>query len=710
MNQFYHNFNFENINNTKIILIAFLFFVATFVSCKKTSTEKIAESDAATSVASKVPENFFTETEVPDNPSNSTFVSNATTPPSGGGFDPNNGAVGMVLGAQLVNPYTVQNMQNALNILSGTNSQTLVANFLYVRFKPSTLDDLKTLEENDSLELQDYPMDYEVVQDGDYYQDPTQGTEDIGWLYSVVPVGYTAPIGIQYEIITPLFLTENALLEDLAESLAGGGVYESRIVTSGKIEITRIDIKPNVSMTLERPCYIDPDTGIACGDGGGGGGVPPTPPLPPGIYVEEQRACGVATTVVPLRQARMVCKRWFKIWRGYTDDNGRFAVTKRFKNNVKIIVKTKNNHARIAKLRGARLWQMFFPCKKKLGVVHNSELATFRYVFTKPANGSAASKELMYWAATTTHNSVVEFRDYTAEFNLTQPPSNLKIIVSNWGELGRIGAAPMFNKCNNNVIPTVWTASFLASASIGGYITGGLIAVGNTLKNQVDIIVNFAGGDYSCGLNSSSLKSIAYHELGHAQHYAQAGCSFWGNYRAGIITELSKFNQAAFHPYGTGNDASTAPIIATGEMWGNHCEKIYADRYFGNGGAASNVFLSTIQGGFWANPINSFATGAVGVISGLNANLAAIESFDPNLVTDVHRWIPMGLPYDLLDARNDNETTVLNDNVTNYTINQCYNALQTDVQSIPAFRDRLLQQNGNNQQVQVNQLFQQYGY
>lgn len=602
-------------------------------------------------------------------------------------------------------------MQNAVNILNGTNAPTLVANYLYVRFKPTTSEQIDALEDNEQLELQDYPMDYAVLQDGDYYQDPSQGIEDINWLYTVVPVSYNAPIGIQYEIITPLFLTEDEFLENMAESLAGGGVYESRILTNGKIEITRKDIDPNVSITLERPCYIDPDTGIECGGGGtgGGGGGIPTPPLPPGIYVEEQRACGVATTVVPLRQARIVCKRWFKIWRGYTDNNGRFAVTKRFKNNVKIIVKTKNDNARIAKLRGARLWQMLFPCKKKLGVVHNSELATFRYVFTKPADGSAASKELMYWAATTTHNSVVEFRDYTAEFNLTQPPSNLKIIVSNWGELERIGAAPMFNKCNNNVIPPIWTASFLASASIGGYITGGLVAIGNTLKNQVDIVVNFAGGDYNCGLNSSSLKSIAYHELGHAQHYAQAGCSFWGNYRAGIITELSKFNQVAFHPYGTGNDAGTAPVIATGEMWGNHCEKIYADRYFGNGGAASNVFLSIIQGGFWANPINSFATGAVGVIPGLNANLAAIESFDPDLPNDVHRWIPEGLPYDLIDNRNDNFFPIT-DNVAGYTINQCYNALQTDVQSIPAFRDRLLQQNGNNQQLQVNQLFQQYGY
>ncbi len=690
-------------NNTKIILFVFLFVLATFISCKKTSVEKIADTET-NNVASKVPENFFAEAEVPDNPENSTYMSNATAPPSGG-FDPNNGDVGIILGNQLVNPYTLINMQNAVNILNGTNAQTLLSNFLYVRFKPTTPEQIEALEENEELELQDYPMDYAVLQDGDYYQDATLGTEEINWLYTVVPVGYTPPVGIQYEIITPLFLTENQLLENMAESIAAGVTYVSRTLEDGRVEIRRTDVSPEIVYSKNvLPCEFDPEYPCGGSPGGGSGGW--TPPQPPGIFVEEQRACGTATTVVPLRQARMVCKRWFKIWRGYTDNNGRFYVTKTFKNNVKIIIKTKNENARIAKLRGARLWQMLLPCKKKLGVIYNSELATFRYVFTKPANGSAASKELMYWAATTTHNSVVEFRDYAAEFNLTQPPSNLKIIVSNWGELTRIGAAPMFNKCNNSVIPTIWSASFLISNTFGGYVVGGLIAIGNTLKNQVDIVVNFAGGDYNCGLNSSSLKSIAYHELGHAQHYAQAGCTFWQNYRTAIITELSNFTG---EPYGTGNNSTTAPVIATGEMWGNHCEKIYAERYFGNGGAASNVFLSIIQGGFWANPINSFAIGSVGVIPGLNANLAAIESFDPDLPTDVHRWIPEGLPYDLLDNRNDNFFPII-DNVTGYTINQCYNALQTDIQSIPAFRDRLLLQNGNTQQVQVNQLFQQYGY
>jgi hypothetical protein len=99
------------------------------------------------------------------------------------------------------------------------------------------------------------------------------------------------------------------------------------------------------------------------------------------------------------------------------------------------------------------------------------------------------------------------------------------------------------------------------------------------------------------------------------------------------------------------------------------------------------------------------------VPGGLNAYLNAIENFDPNLATDPHRWIPQGLPYDLIDP--DGEATPVSDNVTGYTTGQCFNALQGDVRTISAFRARLIQQTpliSNPQLPQVNALFNDYNY
>lgn len=162
---------------------------------------------------------------------------------------------------------------------------------------------------------------------------------------------------------------------------------------------------------------------------------------------------------------------------------------------------------------------------------------------------------------------------------------------------------------------------------------------------------------------------------------------------------MTKLNQTYFHPYGTGADTRSAPIIATGEMWGNHCEKWYSERHYGNGSPVSASFFSRLQGSTFSN--NTFEN--------INANFWAIESFNPNLSSDKWRWIPRGLPYDLWDNRDDGGFPVA-DAVYGFTINQSFNALQSDVRSIPAFKERLLQQNGNLQFLQVNSLFNAYSY
>jgi hypothetical protein len=701
-------------------LIVVIFF---FIGCQKKDLND-KNTDSVISKKNVPPKGFFIEDRrVPGVVSDeklftqaqnliiSTNSTNAST-----NSDQNNGDEPIVLGQQLPNPYAIANMQAAVNILYGGN-YPISASHLYVRFKPISSDQLMTLEDSEELELQDYPIDYELIQDGDYYQDPTLGTEDFHWLYTVVPTNYTFPQGIPYEVIEQLYLPDNnEILEDLAESMLAGAQYSSaRISNMPVVKIDREDIQvESFNYSLEQcPCYI-PDQPCPiwpdCGLGGGSGGNPPPTPLPSGIYVEEQTVCTLPKRILPLRQVNVVAKRWFKVWSGYTDDNGKFTVTKNFKNNVKVTVKTKNNNARVSKVRGIRLWQMLFPVRKRIGVFNGSELTSIRYVFTKPTDGSASNKDLAYWVSATTHNSIVEFREYTTEFGLTQPPSNLKVLVTNSSIMENAGAAPMWNKCNNNLIPAAFATFFVANSD---FVLAGISALVTILKNQTDLIIGYKSYDYNCGLTSSQLRSIVYHELGHAQHYSQVGCDFWSQYRNAIVTELSKINQVNFYPYGTGNDQSTAQIIATGEMWGNHIEKWYSERHYGNGGASiSQVFISRNQGTIWGNPNTLLVFAGTGLpinnIAGLNANFASIEGFDPNSAV-VHSWIPQGIPYDLWDIRNDFPVPIT-DAVNGFTINQSFNALQSDVRSIPAFRDRLLQQNSNIQQTQVNQLFQQYGY
>jgi hypothetical protein len=149
-----------------LIIVSTILFSCQKQLNNKTGTLQVLKSSLT------IPDNFFKETPVPGVVQNSIKSENKNTviTPSVAAIvtpiDPNNGDEQVLLGNQLPNPYTVANMQQTYNILYGTG-QTLSANYLYVKFKPANVDELQTLEDNSDLELQDYPMDYELTQDGD---------------------------------------------------------------------------------------------------------------------------------------------------------------------------------------------------------------------------------------------------------------------------------------------------------------------------------------------------------------------------------------------------------------------------------------------------------------------------------------------------------------------------------------------------------------
>lgn len=485
--------------NLNIFLVLLLLTFLIIFGCQKKTD--FSEQSSTKEIKNKniPPKGFFVENKKV--PGVSLNNNSTATNRSQNNTDPDNGDDPIVLGSQLTNPYSVANMQQAVNTLYGGN-YPISATHLYVRFKPSSVEQFMTLEESEDLELQDYPMDYEVIQDGDYYQDPSQGTEDFQWLYTVVQVGYNFPQGIQMEVIESLYLPEdNEILEDMAESMAAGAQYSStKEDNSTIVQIERKDEQVEVfNYTSEQcPCEPDqtcpvwPDCGIGGGGGGGSGGNDPR--IPRGtIEVQDIRTCNFTTTPpinFPVRQARIVCKRWFKIERTYTDDQGLFVSSKKFKNKVKVLLKTKNDNAVVRKIRGIRLWQILFPVKKRLGVFDEGDMANIFKLFTKTSNGH--DKELPYWVAVTTHNGILEYRQYAAESGVAMPPSQLKVIITNWGFMRGAGAAPMFNKCPGSMAPNY--ASFFIIQPQFFAIVNGISQLVQLLTTQVDVLIGYKSG------------------------------------------------------------------------------------------------------------------------------------------------------------------------------------------------------------------------
>lgn len=115
----------------------------------------------------------------------------------------------IVLGSQLEDPYSVENMTKALHSLYPTKSQVveLEATNHYVRLLPRSDEDFALLESL-GVRMLDHPMDYQILQEGDYYHDPSIAEGDITWQYAVVSPDFVAPDGIRCELLHKCYLAE----------------------------------------------------------------------------------------------------------------------------------------------------------------------------------------------------------------------------------------------------------------------------------------------------------------------------------------------------------------------------------------------------------------------------------------------------------------------------------------------------------------------
>ena len=159
-----------------LLLICSIYF---FIGCKKTLNEKIAE---------KPPQEKQPLLPVSDNKA-------------------------IVLVAKLKNePFSIQNMRNALtNILARQSGSNLriedgtQPTHYYYKITPQSVDDVIRLDTL-GYEIWDVPLDQEIENEGDYYQDPSLPEDQITYLYTALPVGVSLPSGIQAQVLQELFL------------------------------------------------------------------------------------------------------------------------------------------------------------------------------------------------------------------------------------------------------------------------------------------------------------------------------------------------------------------------------------------------------------------------------------------------------------------------------------------------------------------------
>ena len=169
---------------------------------------------------------------------------------------------GMIqLGKKLEDPYTVTNMQKALQKVYGTKAERvdITATDLYVRFLPKDNDEFTTLQ-NAGLYLLDHPMDYEILREGDYYQDPEVGESNITWQYAVVPREQKLPEGIRYEVLDEVYISEHAPATRAADFIDWDRVERESFLLTGNgdmlAETTKATAQiPSGRITIEDPLF-----------------------------------------------------------------------------------------------------------------------------------------------------------------------------------------------------------------------------------------------------------------------------------------------------------------------------------------------------------------------------------------------------------------------------------------------------------------------
>lgn len=201
-----------------------------------------------------------------------------------------------VLGKKLENPYSVANMQKAWDNLYGEQrKETISASHYYIKFLPSSEDDLTLLHNDTLLDLYQYPLDYEIIEGSTTYQDPTipEGTPTP--LYASIPVTYDIP-NVDFEVLEELFIPEEL------ENNNGKFSYEELLREAYRIT---------------NNIY---DDGFAKDDWTPSGSVK---------AYDTNKGC-----FVPVSGAKVKARRWFTTYTGITGSNGNFTCDGSFSGNV----------------------------------------------------------------------------------------------------------------------------------------------------------------------------------------------------------------------------------------------------------------------------------------------------------------------------------------------------------------------------------------
>ncbi|MCF6296096.1 MAG: hypothetical protein L3J25_10465 [Flavobacteriaceae bacterium] len=543
----------------------------------------------------------------------------------------------IVLGEQLKNPYSVANMKNAFSYYNEKVSNSpfkkkkVKVTHFYIKITPTTenhliaLDNLDNSDDVDSPILHDYPLDYDIIEEGDYYIEPKDENDLYYPSYTVIPVGYKLPNNLPFENIEDLYYPEDEKEYDI-ETVALFFADWKDDLEADDIFVTEETLPEYLKKSLE-----EQNANRLFGRR-----------YRPYGYVNIENTD--SNDFDPLMKAKISIGRSFW-WRyTYTDDAGYFRSPKKYRGKVRIRAKWRGYTATIRKTWNEILG--FWVSDHLMTLKRRSNGRTKNISYTEPHNGifGVDLRGGHLWFKGTTHNGLRKYNDYAAINGIDKPISYANVWA--WSG-GKSSSTPMLHEFP--MLPQMASIAGIGQsdfwhASIQYVTSAGIGLVPHWIRPD-QIFANLKNKKVSGSTQSNTVRihQLVFHESGHYSHAKKAGSWFWANVFA---TEMSN-SILEGDPYVDGSSPSfqAGSRISLAEGWGNFTEfKITSYHY-------RKAYMSSINGtGF-------FNDTASGNNISIERNMENFNIYDKPMNDDRfddYSWFLHGIMWDLLDSNTEN--------------------------------------------------------
>ena len=373
----------------------------------------------------------------------------------------------IVLGKRLENPYRTENVTRALQELYPAKASRVEVEptDYYVRFLPADKSQCHKLESM-GLHLTDYPLDYEIAVDGDWYHDPEVPENNVTWQYAVVPIDFKFPEDIEYEVIHECYVVHQS-----DKTKADGIDWEA--VERHAFVITGNEDRLKDPLTKGESEKAAPSGRITIVDEHANGGKP----------------FGVAGVMV-------ACNTFVKFDFAYTDRDGYYRMSKSFSSQLRYRLVFKN--------------EIGFGIGLNLILVPAS-VSTLGKSDPKGVNITVTSEsDSKLFRRCAVNNAAYDYysRCAQSDMNIALPPSDLRI----W----------LFGGIKSSSAVMLHHQAALTNAQLASFLGNYAVLIKYLLP---DITIGVEGKD-----DYRSIYSAVCHELAHASHFSSTGTDYWNDY------------------------------------------------------------------------------------------------------------------------------------------------------------------------------------